>query len=204
MKIPEPAKFISESRLFTKVLAEIMHGIVYCYSGNSKTTGFFVSEDGWIITAGHKVDKDFPTAEKIFVKLNRIDGDKIFESERVVSPPQGYDLLLLKVDHKPKYYFKIFKDPYLFEENWIIGFRGVANICISPSGYATSNTAKPELYYTTASIYYGNSGSPVFNRKGEVLGVAVQGIPMGDGFFVPASVVEKYIKDTLEKEDDTQ
>ena len=111
----------------------------------------------------------------------------------MIAPPKPYDLLLIKINYKPKFYFRDFKPPYLFEENWIIGYRGVANICVSPPGYATTNTAKPHLYYTTADAFFGNSGSPVINRKGEVLGVAVEMFINGDGLFVPAQVVVKYL-----------
>jgi len=186
------------------MFSEAKDGIVYCYSDGSKTTGFIVSKyDGegcWVMTAGHKVDPDFPTADEIHVKLSRSEGSDLFRSIKVTPPLKDYDLLLFKIPHKPKHYFKNFETPYMLEENWVFGYRGSANYAPSPAGYVTTNIYKPHYFYSTAPILSGNSGSPVLNREGVVLGVAVEGIYGSDCVFVPAAVAKEYIKDTLENE----
>jgi len=189
----------TESARLLIMLSRIKNGIVYCYSNNSKTTGFFISNDGWILTAGHKVDQDFPQANQIHVKLARNGKAGVYTSVRIINPPLGWDLLLFKIDYKPKYHFTKFKEPYRFEENWIVGFRGVADISVSSNGFATTNTAYPRMYYTTATSVYGNSGSPVVNRFGEVLGVAVMRHKDGDTLFVPAVIVKQYIQEAMKQ-----
>jgi len=181
---------------FYNTVSKLIKGIVFCYSGNSKTTGFFVTTDGWILTAGHKVDIDFPEANIIHVKLKRISKDS-YQSAKIIVPTPGLDLLLFKIDYKPKYYFKTFRNPGLLEENWVLGFRGDAGISLSPAGFVSSYIREPSLLLTTAPVYYGNSGSPVINRDGRVLGVLVKGHPFGDGAFIPASVVKEYIQTNL-------
>jgi len=186
------SRFLRESALLHNLFVKVSSGIVYCYSGSSKTTGFFVSRDGWIITAGHKVDRDFPKANVIYVIFNRRNKSEVLTSEVVVIA-KGLDLLGFKVDYQPKFYFKDFRDPHLFEECWIFGFRGVADLVPSGPGYVTYNTSRTAMLYCTARIYFGNSGSPVINRKGEVLGVAVEGYKNWDTNFIPGSLVKAFI-----------
>ena len=69
---------VRESKLLQNMFAKVMDGIVLCYSSVAKTTGFFVSADGWIVTAGHNVDSDFPQVHKIYVKLDR-HSDKVYQ-----------------------------------------------------------------------------------------------------------------------------
>jgi len=188
---------LTESERLAIMFNEVKDGIVFCYSDGSKTTGIFVSKDGWILTAGHKVDKDFPAAHRIHVKLTRGDDGEVFQSVKIISPPPDWDLLLFKIDYKPKFYFKRFKKPYLFQENWIFGFRISSGKVPSSAGYITHNTQLPKLLLTTAPVIGGNSGSPVLDRKGNVLGVLTRGYAFGDGFFIPSVVVKEYIKVNL-------
>ena len=197
---PPQSRFLRESALLHNLFGKLASGIVYCYSGASKTTGFFVSKDGWILTAGHKVDRDFPKANKIYVIFNRRGTSEVLTSGIVVVA-KNLDLLGFKVDYQPKFYFKEFKDPYLFEECWIFGFRGVADLVPSGPGYVTYNTHKPTMFYLTARIYFGNSGSPVINRKGEVLGVAVEGYKNWDTNIIPSGKVKVFIDSIINKKE---
>ena len=187
----------TESQELAMMFNHVERGIVYCYSDGSKTTGILVSKDGWILTAGHKVDKDFPAAHPIHVKLTRETDGEIFQSTEIISPSPDWDLLLFKIDYKPKFYFKEFKKPHLFEENWIFGFRMSSEKVPSSLGYITFNVLYPRLLLTTATSIGGNSGSPVLNRRGDVMGIVTRGYQFGDTFFIPSNVVKKYIEENL-------
>ena len=202
---PDFIFYIRLCRTLLNLFNTVIDGFFFCYRNDSKTTGFIVSKyDGegcWVMTAGHKVDPDFPIANEIHVKLSRAEDAEFFKSIKVIPPLKGYDLLLFKIPYKPEYHFEDFKDPYLFEENWIFGYRGNANLVPSSGGFVTTNMYKPHYYYSTAPILPGNSGSPVLNRKGEILGVAVEGIYGSDCMFVPASAAKEYLDKTLEDEE---
>ena len=187
----------TESERLSVMFNRVANGIVYCYSGISKTTGIFVSKDGWILTAGHKVDRDFPTAHPIHVKLTREGDSTVFQSTQIIPPTPEWDLLLFKIDYKPKFYFKRFKRSYFFEENWVFGFRASSGKVPSGVGYVTFNMLYPNLLLTTASAVAGNSGSPVINRWGVVLGIVTKGYPFGDTLFIPSNIVKEYIKKNL-------
>lgn len=193
--------FIEESETLQRLFSKLGKGIIYCYSNNSKTSGFFISKDGWIITAGHKVDRDFPEANIIYVKLDRTkEKQDVYKSVKIIPPQVELDLMLFKIDYKPKFYFKDFKKPHLYEENWVFGFRLGSNKVPSPSGFINTNKVYPRLLMTTAPICSGNSGSPVINRKGEVLGVLIRGYGFGDGYFIPGDRAKEFIKKRLKEE----
>ena len=192
---------IPESILLLRMFATAKKGIVYCYSGDSKATGFFVSADGWILTAGHKVDQDFPQQNKIYVKLSRVGNSPVYESVKIAPPLEGHDIMLFKIDYKPDHYFKRLKSAYLFEEHWVVGYRGEAGISVSGPGFIANHMARRSMHYSTARAYFGNSGSPALNRQGDVIGVVVMVVGgLWDTYLVPAPVAEKYIKDTLKGE----
>lgn len=186
-----------ESMALELMFNRVQKGIVYCESGGSKTTGIFVSKDGWILTAGHKVDKDFPMVHPIHVKLRRTPDAEVFKSTKILPPAGIWDLLLFKIDYKPKFYFKKFSKPFFLQENWVFGFRLGSGKVPSPAGYITNNMDFPILLLTTASVANGNSGSPVLNRYGAVLGITVKGYPFGDGLFISSQSVKKFIKENL-------
>lgn len=189
----EATVFVEGLKLAT-MFRTVEDGIVYCYSGNSKTTGIFISKDGWILTAGHKVDRDFPSANPIYVKLTRTSSAEVYKSTKILPLAEGWDLLLFKIDFKPKFYFKRFVKFHLLQENWIFGFRLGSGKVPSGVGYITTNVIIPRLRLTTASSIAGNSGSPVLNRRGNVLGILVRGYEFGDSFFIPSVIVKEYIK----------
>lgn len=188
-------RYRRESLQFFDKLYYMSEGLVLVFTGLSKGTGFFVSSDGWILTAGHGVDFDFPTVGDVWVKLERDDSALIYRATSLIKPPVGVDLLLVKVEHKPKFFFKNFKRAQLFEETWVFGFRGTSGKALSSPGYITTNSYIRGFLQTTASATFGNSGSPVINRGGDVLGVCIAGVrTSGDTLFVPATVVVEYLR----------
>lgn len=195
-----------ESANLYNMFMEISKGLVYCYSTPSKTTGTAVKKTKkgtWFITAQHKVDRDFPEASRIYIKENRERNTKVYKATEVIVPDnRGLDLLLFFVpDYKAKYVFKKFRTPYLYEENWVFGFRGGADKVPGSPGFVASYAINDKFIFSSASIWFGCSGSPVINRQGDVLGIAVQmaGISSTDTLFISGKIVEEFIKVSLAK-----
>lgn len=196
-----------ESESLYAMFVKMADGIVYCHSDRSKTTGVVVkktSTGSWVVTAGHKADKDFPQSSKIDVKANRQRGTKMYtslEGSIVVPENRGLDLMMFFVKGlKTKYVFKRFRAPGIYEENWVFGFRGGAGKVPGSSGYVTEYFTDQDFVFTTASLWYGCSGAPVVNRQGVTLGLAVRMANQStDGLFISGSVVKAFIDKVLKE-----
>ncbi|MDA8595465.1 trypsin-like peptidase domain-containing protein [Flavobacteriaceae bacterium] len=142
-------------------------------------SGVLISEDGLIWTASHVVH----SADKLFVKFK--DGDK-YNAEVLSSSPVA-DVALIKIigdfQLKDKHVSKI-GDSDLMEigqDIFVIGAprgieqtlsRGIVSGRIKPEDDLTDHFLKVEFIQTDASINPGNSGGPMYNMKGEVIGIA--------------------------------
>ena len=155
-------------------------------------SGFIISEDGYIMTNAHVVG----SAEGITVRLN----DKREFKAKVIGVDKRTDVALIKIEASglPKV---TAGDPnQLKVGEWVLAIG-------SPFGFDSSVTAGivsakgrslPQENYvpfiqTDAAINPGNSGGPLFNMKGEVIGINSQiytrnGGSMGLGFAIPIDV----------------
>lgn len=150
-------------------------------------TGFFVGAGGVILTNYHVVDGFEKKDHALRVRLH--DGS-IYEEVAIgqCSDDRGLDLCLLKIEHKPKSYVKNSRKSYkIGEKVFIIGHPHGLDWTISDgilSGerkIAGGKIAKYETILTekyidsiqiTAPISSGNSGGPIFDSRGKLLGVA--------------------------------
>jgi len=196
----------AESESLHEMFIRVGKGLVYCYSTPSKTTGTAVKktkEGTWFITAQHKVDRDFPEASRIYIKENRDRETKVYKATNIIVPDnRGLDLLLFFVpDYKAKHVFKRFREPYQYEESWVFGFRGGADKVPGSPGFIVNFAIDDRFIFSSASIWYGCSGSPVINRDGDVLGIAVQmaGTSSTDTLFISGKIVKEFIKVSLAK-----
>lgn len=199
-------EWLAESTELYEVFKRMAAGIVYCHSDRSKTTGVIVkktSTGSWVVTAGHKVEMDFPQASRINVKVDREQGTKMYtslEGSIIVPENRGLDLVLFFVEGlKTKYVFKKFRAPYKYEENWVFGFRGGAGKVPGAPGYVAGYFVGGGFVFTSASIWYGCSGAPVVSRQGEALGLVVRlaNPPSTDGLFISGKFVKEFIDKAL-------
>jgi len=145
--------------------------VVVVESGNSKGTGFAISKDGYIITNHHVVDND----KRISVGFPE---DGLYSGE-IVAEFEEVDLAILKVDTDEGETLPhlTLADKTEFEKRehvYFIGnplrFNGIANEG-EVIGYTRLSDWDQDVIMLDAPIYRGNSGSPVINMDGEVIGV---------------------------------
>ena len=163
-------------------------------------SGFIISEDGQIVTNHHVV----AGAEKVTVKL--ADG-RSFDAE-VVGSDAMTDIALLKVTADvdlPKVDFGTSKDLRVGDEVVAVGNPfGLGGTVTSGIVSALSRDIQAgpfdDFIQTDAAINRGNSGGPLFNNDGEVVGVNTAilspgGGSVGIGFSVPSDLVQTIVAD---------
>ncbi|HMY48477.1 MAG TPA: Do family serine endopeptidase [Rhodocyclaceae bacterium] len=155
-------------------------------------SGFIVSSDGYVLTNAHVVD----SADEIVVKLT----DKREFRARLIGADARSDIALLKIEASglPRV---AFGDPArLRVGDWVVaigapfGFENsVTAGIVSAKGRALPQENFVPFIQTDVAINPGNSGGPLFNMKGEVVGINSQiysrtGGFMGLSFAIPIDV----------------
>lgn len=160
-------------------------------------SGFVISEDGYIVTNNHVIDK----ADEIQVEF--FSGEML-EAKLVGTDPKT-DIALLKVESPDPLPFVPFGDSDVSRVgDWVMavgnplgqGFSVSAGI-ISARERALSG-AYDDFIQTDAAINKGNSGGPLFNVEGEVIGVntailSPTGGSIGIGFSMASNVVTRVV-----------
>ena len=162
-------------------------------------SGFVISEDGIVVTNNHVIQG----AEGILVKFT--DG-KEYEAKLVGTDPVS-DIAVLKIQSKNK-----FKPVQLGNSDqarvgeWVLaignpfGLGGTVTSGIISAINRDINMGRYDNFIQTdASINQGNSGGPLFNMKGEVIGIntaifSQSGGSVGIGFAIPANFAKNVIE----------
>ncbi|MFA6015508.1 MAG: DegQ family serine endoprotease [Gallionellaceae bacterium] len=160
-------------------------------------SGFIVSADGYILTNAHVVD----SADKITVRLT----DKREFKAKVIGADKRTDVALLKIEASglPKVSQG---DPSILKVGeWVLaigspfGFdSSVTAGIVSAKGRTLSQENFVPFIQTDVAINPGNSGGPLFNMKGEVVGINSQiysrsGGYMGLSFAIPIDVAMEVV-----------
>jgi S1-C subfamily serine protease len=134
-------------------------------------TGFFVSKSGHIITNNHVIDG-------CDIVKTSFDGKQI--NSKVLSVDKVNDLAILKTDITPNYVYSVSDEDVELLENIIIaGYplgKQVSAAIKTSKGSVTALAGYNDNYsefQTDAALNQGNSGGPIMNQKGNVVGVAV-------------------------------
>ena len=160
-------------------------------------SGFVISEDGYIVTNNHVIDG----ADEIQIEF--FNGDEL--EAKVIGTDPNTDLALLKVEADGPLPFVPFGDSDTARVgDWVIaignplgqGFSVSAGI-VSARNRALSGTYD-DYIQTDAAINRGNSGGPLFNMDGEVIGVntailSPNGGSIGIGFSMASNVVTRVV-----------
>lgn len=167
-------------------------------------SGFIISKDGLIVTNHHVIDN----ASKVNINLS--DGSKY--QAKILGFDKKTDLALLKINTKKDLPFVKFGDSSKSRigDSVIVvgnpyGLGGsVSSGIISYLGRDINKQQYDDFIQTDAAINKGNSGGPMFNINGEVIGVSTiifspSGGSVGIGFATPSNIVEKIIKQLQEK-----
>jgi serine protease Do len=165
-------------------------------------SGFILSSDGYILTNQHVI----ADARQITVRL----ADRRELAAKVVGSDERSDLALLKIEATGLPAAKLGDVSRLRVGEWVVaigspfGFDySVTAGIVSAKGRSLDTEQYVPFLQTDAAINPGNSGGPLFNLKGEVVGINSQiysqtGGFMGVAFSVPIDVAAKVVKQLKE------
>ena len=168
------------------------------FQSQSLGSGFVISNDGYILTNAHVVD----AAEEITVKLN----DKREFKAKVIGADRRTDIALLKIDASGLQAVR-FGDPgRLKVGEWVVaigspfGFENTVTAgIVSAKGRSLPQENFVPFIQTDVAVNPGNSGGPLFNLRGEVVGINSQiysrtGGFMGLSFAIPIDVANDIVQ----------
>jgi len=160
---------------------------------NSLGSGFVIDGTGIIVTNNHVIDG----ADEIFVNFN--DNTKL-KVEKIIGTDSKTDIALLQVkSDKPLKALKFGDSTKMRTGDWVMaignpfGLGGTVTLGIISAKKRDINSGPyDEFIQTDAAINRGNSGGPLFNMDGEVIGlntaiISPTGGSIGIGFAVPSN-----------------
>ena len=166
-------------------------------------SGFIIDKKGLVVTNNHVIQG----AEDIFVSVN---GSKEYKAKVIGTDPY-MDLAVLQIESNEKFQTVSFGDSDKARVgDWVIaignpfGFGGtVTSGIISSRNRDIGLTRYDDFIQTDASINQGNSGGPLFNLDGEVIGINTaiiapgQSGSIGIGFAIPANPASNVINQLI-------
>jgi len=186
-----------------KCVAAYSEAVVKVSSPAGLGSGFFINENGYLITNYHVIENETRIEVTMFQKAKTGFEKKTFKKVKIEAINPFVDLALLKVedlaDTKVKFaYLGDMEQIKVGEAVFAIGNplgleRTVTNGVISTKSRAFEGLA---YIQTNADINPGNSGGPLFNLAGEVIGVTNMGYIFfgGLGFAIPVDYVKHFIE----------
>ena len=171
--------------------------------GMAQGSGFFVSQDGYVVTNNHVVEN------AVEVQLVT-DAGKTLDAKVVGTDPRT-DLALLKIKDAGDYAYVKLADGKARIGDWVLaignpfGLGGTVTAgIVSAQGRDIGSGPYDDFIQIDAPINRGNSGGPTFNQNGEVVGVntaiySPSGGNVGIAFAIPAATV-KQVVESLKKD----
>ncbi|TWG99329.1 serine protease Do [Mesorhizobium sp. J18] len=166
-------------------------------------SGFFISEDGYLVTNNHVVDGG---AEFTIV----LDDGTELDAKLVGADPRT-DLAVLKVDDDRKFTYVAFADDANVRVgDWVVavgnpfGLGGTVTAgIVSARGRDIGAGPYDDFLQIDAAVNRGNSGGPAFNLSGEVVGVntaifSPSGGNVGIAFAISSSIAKDVVQDLID------
>ncbi|MDC2976252.1 Do family serine endopeptidase [Candidatus Pelagibacter sp.] len=165
-------------------------------------SGFIIDEKGIVVTNNHVIQG----AEDVYVRVN---GEKNIKA-KVIGADPGMDLAVLQIESDQKFTPVKFGDSDTARiGDWVIaignpfGLGGTVTAGIISARNRSIGLSRYEDYIQTdASINQGNSGGPLFNMNGDVVGINTailgQSGSIGIGFAIPSNSAQKVISQLIE------
>jgi serine protease Do len=189
-------------RTVREMVTQLGEAVVQVRTPSGLGSGFFINEDGFLITNFHVIEGETQISIEVYHQKDGQLDRKSYKQVRIVAMNKFADLALLKVEDKdaPLFSWVLLgeSDPLAVGERvFAIGSPlGLERTVTEGIVSTKTRQMQGELYLqTTAQINPGNSGGPLFNMRGEVIGVTNMKITFGEGlgFAIPIESVKYFV-----------
>jgi len=169
-------------------------------------SGFIISSDGYILTNNHVIE------DAISVKVTTLDG-KVYNA-KIIGADKKSDVALLKVNGNNLPFVTLGDSSKVEVGEWVLAIGNplgdilqgdvtVSAGIVSAKGRQLGIADYEDFIQTDAAINRGNSGGPLVNMRGEVIGMtsailSPSGGNIGIGFAVPSNMA-KFVMEQLKK-----
>jgi len=175
------------------------------YRQSAQGSGFIISADGYVLTNNHVVED----AVKVEVELA---DERKFTAKVVGTDPES-DVAVLKIDAKKLPFVALADSDAIEVGEWVLAIGNPFGLSHTVTGGIVSAKGRTDVgiatyenfIQTDAAINFGNSGGPLINLNGEVVGIntAIVGASgnIGIGFAIPINMAKnifEQLKDTGE------
>jgi serine protease Do len=185
-----------------KCVDAVSEAVVKVSTPSGLGSGFFLNEQGYLITNYHVIERETKIEVTVFHKEKNGFEKTNFKNVRIEAINPFVDLAILKVEDLGNTqirfaYLGDINDIAVGEKVFAVGNPLGLERTVTDGVISTRNRAFEGLVYiqTNADINPGNSGGPLFNLAGEVIGVTNMGYIFygGLGFAIPIDYVKHFI-----------
>jgi serine protease Do len=186
-----------------ELVLQLGEGVVQVRTPSSLGSGFILNEEGYLITNFHVTEGETQLSIEVYHQRNGQLERKSYKQVRIIAMNKFADLALLKIEDKdaPKFVHVTLGDSDVLsvgERVFAIGSPLGLERTVTEGIISTKTREyQGDLYLqTTAQINPGNSGGPLFNMRGEVVGVTNMKFSFGEGlgFAIPVETVKFFLK----------
>ncbi|XP_078285250.1 serine protease HTRA1-like [Rhinoraja longicauda] len=167
-------------------------------------SGFIVSEDGLIVTNAHvlsgkqKIKVELKNGEEYEAKVKDVD-EKSDIALIKINPKSPLPVLLLarSSDLRPGEFVVAIGSPFSLQNTVTTGIVSTTERGGKELGLKDSDM---EYIQTDAIINYGNSGGPLVNLDGEVIGINTLKVTAGISFAIPANRIQQFLAESHDRQ----
>ncbi len=192
-----------EEQSVRELVKQLGEAVVQVRAPSGLGSGFILNEEGYLITNFHVIEGETQLSVEVYHVRNGQLDRRSYKQIRIVAMNKFQDLSLLKIEDKdaPKFAAVPLGDSDVLavgERVFAIGSPLGLERTVT-EGIVSTKTRQlmGELYLqTTAQINPGNSGGPLFNLRGEVVGVTNMKLAFGEGlgFAIPVDAVRYFLR----------
>ncbi|MBL9172710.1 MAG: trypsin-like peptidase domain-containing protein [Verrucomicrobiales bacterium] len=186
-----------------ELVARLGEAVVQVRTPGGLGSGFFIHPDGYFVTNFHVIEGETKISVEVYHQKGGQLERRSYRDVRIVAMNKFADLSLLKVEDRDAPRFKtvvLGNSDALSQGDRVFAIGSPLGLERTVTEGIVSTTSREfggDLYLqTTAQINQGNSGGPLFNTQGAVVGVTNMKLTFGEGlgFAIPVTVLKYFLQ----------